>query len=140
MSAAKCTVARVQGSGFRVQFFRPSRDQTWSRCSGVDADHWVSTWYPVRRTQYCRRAASHRALSTLLLLLLLLPAAVAPAAESFADKLSALAAKCDELGLKEQAALTRAWNIQRYPGRQYLFLPLVTDPTAPKSGGAETVT
>jgi hypothetical protein len=140
MSAEKCTAGRVQGSGFRVQFFAPSRDQTWSRFGRADAVSRLVTPYSVLSTQCCRCAASHRASSPLLLLLLLAPAAVATAAESFADKLSALAAKCDELGLKEQAALTRAWNIQRYPGRQYLFLPLVTDPTVPKAGAPETAT
>ncbi len=50
-----------------------------------------------------------------------------------------LAAKCDELGLKEQAELTRRWIIPRHPGRQYLFLPATADATAPKAGAPEVV-
>jgi hypothetical protein len=51
---------------------------------------------------------------------------------SFADNLTALAAKCDELGLQVQAEMTRKWFVQRYPGRQYLFLPVAGDLTVPK--------
>jgi hypothetical protein len=43
------------------------------------------------------------------------------------------------LGLAEQAAVTRGWNIPRHPGRQYLFLPAANDPAAPKSGAPERV-
>jgi Leucine Rich repeat len=53
---------------------------------------------------------------------------------SYSDRLISLAAKCDEQGLKEQAAITRAWIIPRHSGRQYLFLPATTDPAIPKSG------
>jgi hypothetical protein len=132
--------SRVQGSGFRVQeLLAPSRDQAWSRYGGVTADEWIGTvrgtQYPVLRTK-CRAVSTPRRVVSLLLLLLL-PAATF-AAESYADHLSSLAAKCDDLGLKEHAALTRAWNIQRYPGRHYLFLPLITDPTTPKSGSPES--
>jgi hypothetical protein len=42
---------------------------------------------------------------------------------AFAKKLTDLASKCDELGLKEQAAATRAWFVPRHSGRLYLFLP-----------------
>lgn len=56
---------------------------------------------------------------------------------SFATRLAALATKCDELGLKEQAEITRGWVIPRHPGRQYLFLPAVTDPTAPKAASPD---
>src|SRR3954454_791797 len=112
MSAERCTAGRAQGSGFRVQFFAPSRDQTWSRFGRADAVSRLVTPYSVLSTQYRGFGVSRRALFSLLLLLL--PAAVATAVESFADKISALAAECDELGPKGQAALTRAWNIQRY--------------------------
>ena len=54
--------------------------------------------------------------------------------ESFAEKLSSLAKKADELGLKNQAALTRSWMIPRYSGRQYFFLPEPKDSLAPKMG------
>jgi hypothetical protein len=57
-------------------------------------------------------------------------------AEPFADQLAALAAKCDELGLKDQAQITRRWIIPRHPGRQYLFLP-ESDSTAPKAAAPE---
>jgi len=67
---------------------------------------------------------------------------VHPAAASGADTrasldaqyradLQQLAAKCDELGLEQQAAISRAWCIQRDPRRYYLFLPATADPTAP---------
>ena len=58
----------------------------------------------------------------------------APGAEgqTYVERLEALAARCEGLGLKEQAAVTRAWLVRRYPGRQYLFLPAVSDPAAPK--------
>ena len=59
--------------------------------------------------------------------------AVIPAARSgttdastFADRLTSLAAKCDELALNEQAEITRGWIIKRHPRRQYLFLPATT--------------
>jgi hypothetical protein len=57
--------------------------------------------------------------------------------DPFTDKFAALAAKCDELGLKEQAEITRHWIIPRHPGRQYLFLPDAIDSTAPKVGSPE---
>lgn len=53
-----------------------------------------------------------------------------------AEHLTALADKCDEQGLKEQAESTRAWSIPRHPGRQYLFLPLASEPGLPKGGDA----
>jgi len=58
--------------------------------------------------------------------------------DSYSSRLAALAAKCDEVGLKEQAEITRGWSIPRYSGRQYLFLPATTDPTVPKAGAPET--
>jgi hypothetical protein len=41
----------------------------------------------------------------------------------FARQLSQIAAKCDELGLAEQARTTRAWIIPRDSSRLYLFFP-----------------
>jgi len=66
---------------------------------------------------------------------------VAQAAEpaSFPDRLAALAAKCDELGLAEQAEITRRWNIPRHPGRQYLFLPSASGASAPKANAPANV-
>ncbi len=45
----------------------------------------------------------------------------------FARQLAALADKCDQLGLAEQAQATRAWIIPRDPRRQYLFVPPESD-------------
>ena len=69
------------------------------------------------------------------LVLLLASRSVAAEPAAFA----ALAAKCDEIGLKEQAALTRGWTIPRPPGRQCLFIPAASDPAAPKSGAPKVV-
>ncbi|MGI8978700.1 MAG: hypothetical protein ACR2FY_05710 [Pirellulaceae bacterium] len=57
--------------------------------------------------------------------------------EAFAEKLASLAKKADELGLKDQAAITRTWMIPRYSNRQYLFLPGPKDPLAPKVGASD---
>jgi hypothetical protein len=57
--------------------------------------------------------------------------------ESFAEKLSSLSKKADELGLKNQAAFTRSWIIPRYSGRQYFFLPEPKDSLAPKAGASD---
>src|SRR5689334_23062257 len=51
--------------------------------------------------------------------------------------LVSLAAKCDELDLREQATITRHWPVERHPKRQYLFLPSTSDLTAPKSSTPE---
>ena len=55
----------------------------------------------------------------------------APVDPSYAAELEALANKCDELGLNEQAATTRNWLIPRDARRQYLFLPPARDAAAP---------
>lgn len=66
-----------------------------------------------------------------------LPAAESPPADRdacdqrFRTELEALAEKCVELGLPEQAAATRAWIIERDDERQYLFLPPENDPLEP---------
>ncbi len=57
--------------------------------------------------------------------------------EAFAEKLASLAKKAEELGLKDQAAITRSWIIPRYGGRQYLFLPEAKDLLAPKTGASD---
>ena len=112
---------RVQGSGFRVQVGN-SRDETWSQ-SGGDRVFRGTASFAAHREQVCSR---------LVPILVMFAALSAAAAES--DPLLALAAKCDELGLKDQAAITRGWDIPRHPGRQYLFLPAAADPTVPKAG------
>lgn len=56
-----------------------------------------------------------------------------------AAKLEALAAKCDQLGLTEQAAITRNWHIARHRGRQYLYLPDDVRPEASKSAESDPV-
>jgi hypothetical protein len=57
---------------------------------------------------------------------------------AFADELEKLALKCDELGLKEQAELTREWAFPRDHRRQYLFLPSTTN-DAPKGSAPQVV-
>ena len=54
----------------------------------------------------------------------------------FAARLESLAAKCDELGLKEQAEKTHGWIIPRHAGRQYLFLPTMNDSSIKATGKA----
>jgi hypothetical protein len=58
----------------------------------------------------------------------------------FRVELTALAAKCDELGLKEEAATTRAWVVPRDPHRHYLFLPPAEDPARPAGDATKLVT
>ena len=57
----------------------------------------------------------------------------------FRDELAALAARCDELGWGEQAAVTRAWMVPRDPRRHYLFLPPAADPALPSGTAAPRV-
>lgn len=82
----------------------------------------------------CRSATSWL---FLLVGLLLADRGVAAEAASFTGRLEALAAKCDELKLPREAEITRGWIIPRHPGRQYLFLPSVSDPTAPAATASE---
>jgi hypothetical protein len=123
----------------------PSRDQTWSRrpASGLCPRYSVlSTKYSVRTTHQLATIrpairnpqSAIRTLGGLLALLLL---AFPASAADFPSDLSALASKCDELGLTDQAAITRAWVIDRHPGRQYLFLPSTSDSTTPKPTAPE---
>jgi hypothetical protein len=85
----------------------------------------LSTWYSVLST------------AAVIACIAILPRPAGSSESSLADRLSTLAAKCDELGLKDQAEITRTWIIPRHAGRQYLFLPLASDRTAPKSGAPE---
>ncbi|MBW3600137.1 MAG: hypothetical protein KY475_23045 [Planctomycetes bacterium] len=55
----------------------------------------------------------------------------APLDEAFRSRLAALAAKCDDLGLEEQARITRGWFIPRDPSRLYVFLPAKEDAATP---------
>lgn len=73
------------------------------------------------------------------ILLLATVAAAEPASPDFPSRLEALAAKCDELKLPEQAAITRDWLIPRHPGRQYLFLPGAAEVPAPDGKAADFV-
>jgi len=109
--------ARVQGSGFRV------REET---CHFRRATH-----QHVLGTQY----------SVLSTLVLCSAALVASAADttSYAARLSSLATKCEELGLAEQAKITRRWIIPRHPGRQYLVLPPAENIIAPKANASANV-
>src|SRR5207249_2039637 len=92
---------------------------------------------PWRWETFGHGSCNVRDLATTLVLRLVLLIAVPvwsgelAAADSFADKIESLAAKCDELGLKEPAAATRGWLIPRHAGRQYLFVPETSDPTRP---------
>lgn len=91
-----------------------SRDQTWSR----------SAANPLFIFAVCFAA------------LLDLPAR---GEDDFASRLSSFAAKCDDLGLAEQAEITRRWNIARHPGRHYLFLPPAGESSAPKANAPANV-
>ncbi|HAA72743.1 MAG TPA: hypothetical protein DCE55_26630, partial [Planctomycetaceae bacterium] len=48
--------------------------------------------------------------------------------QPFQQKLQALAERCAELKLPDQADITRQWFLHRAPDRQYLFLPGPDDP------------
>lgn len=52
--------------------------------------------------------------------------------QPFQQKLQALADRCAELKLPDQAEITRQWFLHRAPDRQYLFLPGPDDPHAPR--------
>jgi len=129
MSRAKCTEQRA--------IHNPaSRDQTWSRRSGTTLSTF-NTQYLVLSTQYGYRRAATQLLIILLSATALLSSTRSAETEPFTTRLATLAARCEQLGLKEQAVATRAWIIPRYPGRQYLFLPAVIDSAAPKPGAPE---
>src|SRR6267142_548871 len=138
MSAAKCTGGRVQGSGFRVQ-----GSGIGIQGAGAWSIQRMAMRGSVLRTQYLVQSTQYRNISAMVLAwclgLALGTSTRSCAAEpsTLADHVASLAAKCDELGLKEQAAITRGWMIQRHSGRQYLFLPAVNDPAAPKVGALE---
>ncbi|MEX2025746.1 MAG: hypothetical protein WEH44_00570, partial [Pirellulaceae bacterium] len=65
--------------------------------------------------------------------------ATSAAADDFAGQLEALAKKCDELNLPDQAAITRRWIIPRHSGRQYFFVPEATDSTAAAKNAPQVV-
>src|SRR5437763_1117368 len=110
---AEGTGNRGQGSDQKSQF--ASRDKTWSRF--FRCRRWLVLFlqYSVLSTQYLAAAGDG----------------------AYSTKLAALSTKCDELALKEQAETTRGWLIQRYPRRQYLFLPATSDSTEPKASAPE---
>ena len=76
-------------------------------------------------------------LATLLLVISFTEAAAGE--NEYAAKLEALAAKCDQLDLPKQAAITRAWHIERHAGRQYLFLADDEQLAASKGNESEPV-
>jgi hypothetical protein len=56
---------------------------------------------------------------------------------AFDQQLSRIAAKCDDLGLTEEARVTRQWRIPRDPSRLYVFLPTTQEvPTVPTTASA----
>ncbi len=57
----------------------------------------------------------------------------------FRQQLAQLANKCDELKLPDQAAITRAWLVERGADRQYLFIDDGTDPHLPPNDAPELV-
>lgn len=63
----------------------------------------------------------------------------ARADEQFEQRLKWLAAKCEELELKQQAEITGHWFPVRDPARQYLFVPPPSDPTVPPAAAADVV-
>ena len=88
---AEGTGNREQGSDQKTQFV--IRDKTWSRF--FRCRRWLVLFlqYSVLSTQYLAAAGD----------------------DAYSTKLAALSTKCDELGLKEQAEITRGWLIERYP-------------------------
>jgi len=108
-SGVRSQESGVKGQGSARQ--ANSRDQSWSRCSAL-----------------------------IVCSIVCLVASSSPGAdESYVGRLKELAARCDEVGLKEQAGITRGWAIPRYSGRQYLFIPTSADAAAPKAGASDTV-
>ena len=98
--------------------------------------------------QSLNKSARHGAIgSTAILLLAVLSAASCPAATpnyatlraGYREQLEQLAAKCDELGLLQQAAATRRWVRPRDPRRFYCFLPTAKDSTAPPPDAPQIV-
>jgi hypothetical protein len=136
MSGAKCTGRRVQGSGFRVQGSGTGCDRIGPQ-SFADRLSTRSTPYSVLSIKCTFRLTTHHLLALIFVASLQLSFSAAAEPESFATRLAALATKCDELKLKEQAGITRAWIIPRFINRQYLFLPSVSDSTLPKAGAPE---
>ena len=51
----------------------------------------------------------------------------------FRDRLEKIASKCDELGLIEEAAITRQWPVDRFNDRHYFFVPPSRDALRPDS-------
>ena len=59
--------------------------------------------------------------------------------EDFRAKLTALAVRCRQLELSDQAQITSSWFVDRDPRRLYLFLPADTDFTKPEAAAEEVV-
>ncbi len=104
----------------------------------VDSPTMVAVRVPTRRL---RPVVASTKIGTVLVLLLLV---VWPGASSgsaapdrseadalFSRQLEALAAKCDQLDLSQQAKWTRRWAVPRDPRRHYFFVLDATDVTKP---------
>jgi hypothetical protein len=63
----------------------------------------------------------------------------APVDEAFRERLESLAAKCEELGMEEQARITRGWFVPRDPSRLYVFLPAANEGAAPPADAPQLV-
>src|SRR4029079_10149811 len=131
---------RGQGTGFLPGRARGSADGSRFKVQGSKLGGAAAagcTQYSVLSTQYFRELVL---ISACLGFWAAQPARTTAQESSdviFIKNLTALAAKCDELGLKEQAQITRGWPIERHPRRQYLFLPAASDSTAPKGSAPE---
>jgi Leucine Rich Repeat (LRR) protein len=130
--------------GFRVQALGCPVSGSWqrrrdrTRSPNFSVIRTLCAEYSVLSTRYSDASTLRFSILCFLVGILAAPACAAEPVP-FADRLASIAAKCDEVGLKEQAAITRDWIIPRHPGRQYLFLPPDVDSTAPKVGSSETI-
>lgn len=50
---------------------------------------------------------------------------------AYREELRTLATKCESLGLREEAEVTRRWFVERLSDRQYFFVPVDRSPPAP---------
>jgi hypothetical protein len=91
-----------------------------------------------QRPSWWRRCAVRRRAVLVALVMTLAAAACASDQAALADEsndyrqqLVTLAQRCNDLGLDEQASITRAWWLNRDARRYYLFIPPETDPVRP---------
>lgn len=100
-----------------------------------------------RSPEWVTRIARHRAIAVLVLCFAVETLHAAPPQSdraasdaTFQQQLEALASRCDELQLVDQARQTRAWFVPRIPGRQYLFVAADAAWPAPEDGEQPVVT